>query len=103
MEDLKNLGTIPCVRNSLLYGIGTGVGIGAVRFLGTRSELPRVLWEAHNSRVDGLELGGVYLLRCFSWKLVSPTAQLPKEGHRKLIRPGRSARSSAGKSWPRSA
>ncbi|EKD00668.1 hypothetical protein A1Q2_05028 [Trichosporon asahii var. asahii CBS 8904] len=36
VEDFKNLGNIPCVRNSLLYGIGTGVGIGAVRFLGTR-------------------------------------------------------------------
>ena len=30
-NDLKRIGEIPCARNSLLTGIGAGVGIGFVR------------------------------------------------------------------------
>jgi len=37
-QEFQNLDKIPCIRNSLLYGIGGGTGIGAIRFLGTRSE-----------------------------------------------------------------
>nr|KIR48882.1 hypothetical protein I312_01952 [Cryptococcus bacillisporus CA1280] len=28
-QDLENIGQIPCARNSLLYGIAGGVGVGA--------------------------------------------------------------------------
>ncbi|KIR30364.1 hypothetical protein I307_03473 [Cryptococcus deuterogattii 99/473] len=28
-QDLENIGKIPCARNSLLYGIAGGVGVGA--------------------------------------------------------------------------
>ncbi|KAK1923585.1 hypothetical protein DB88DRAFT_304640 [Papiliotrema laurentii] len=30
-DDFQNLGQTPCVRTSLLYGIGGGIGLGAVR------------------------------------------------------------------------
>jgi len=40
VEDLKNVGNIPCGRDSLLYGIGGGVGIGCLRFLGSSN--PRI-------------------------------------------------------------
>ncbi|ORZ38250.1 hypothetical protein BCR44DRAFT_34060 [Catenaria anguillulae PL171] len=31
-DDFKNIGQVPCARNSFLYGIGSGVGAGALRF-----------------------------------------------------------------------
>ncbi|RSH93287.1 hypothetical protein EHS25_007641 [Saitozyma podzolica] len=37
-RDLENIGQIPCARNSLLYGIAGGAGVGAVRFISSRSE-----------------------------------------------------------------
>ncbi len=36
IKDFENIGNIPCARSSLLYGIGGGAGIGAVRFLSSR-------------------------------------------------------------------
>ncbi|GFZ52380.1 hypothetical protein JCM24511_10153 [Saitozyma sp. JCM 24511] len=35
-RDLENIGQIPCARNSLLYGIAGGAGVGAVRFISSR-------------------------------------------------------------------
>lgn len=34
-QDLERLNEIPCIRQSLLYGIGGGVGLGAVRMFGS--------------------------------------------------------------------
>lgn len=36
-EDIQKIGEVPCARSSLLYGIGGGSAIGAVRYLGSRS------------------------------------------------------------------
>ncbi|KAI9341261.1 hypothetical protein DFJ73DRAFT_843894 [Zopfochytrium polystomum] len=38
LKDLapENVARLPCARNALLYGIGTGLGIGTARFLATR-------------------------------------------------------------------
>jgi hypothetical protein len=35
-RDFENLNQIPCARSSLLYGIGGGVGLGAVRFISSK-------------------------------------------------------------------
>ncbi|WVQ71048.1 hypothetical protein IAR50_000573 [Cryptococcus sp. DSM 104548] len=43
-DDFENLGKIPCARNSLLYGIAGGTGIGAVRFLGSRRPYSAANW-----------------------------------------------------------
>ncbi|KAF8583122.1 hypothetical protein K439DRAFT_1634709 [Ramaria rubella] len=36
VEDLSNIGQIPCARNSLLGGIASGVGIGFIRGINAR-------------------------------------------------------------------
>jgi hypothetical protein len=36
-DDLSHIGDFPCARSSLLYGIGGGSAIGAVRYIGSRS------------------------------------------------------------------
>lgn len=38
IQDFKRIPSMPCARESLLYGIGTGAGIGGIRFLSSRSK-----------------------------------------------------------------
>ncbi|OCF41376.1 hypothetical protein I317_04767 [Kwoniella heveanensis CBS 569] len=57
-EDFENIGKIPCARNSLLYGIAGGAGIGAVRFLGSRRP-----WVAANWAV-----GSFIAIAAFQWE-----------------------------------
>ncbi|XAO23318.1 hypothetical protein I312_102096 [Cryptococcus bacillisporus CA1280] len=57
-QDLENIGQIPCARNSLLYGIAGGVGVGAVRFLGSRKP-----WLAANWAV-----GSFIAISIFQWE-----------------------------------
>ncbi|OWZ61572.1 hypothetical protein J008_01776 [Cryptococcus neoformans] len=57
-QDLENIGKIPCARNSLLYGIAGGVGVGAVRFLGSRKP-----WLAANWAV-----GSFIAISVFQWE-----------------------------------
>ncbi|ODN84329.1 hypothetical protein L202_00303 [Cryptococcus amylolentus CBS 6039] len=57
-NDLENLGKMPCARNSLLYGIAGGTGIGAVRFLGSRRP-----WSAANWAV-----GSFLAITLFQWE-----------------------------------
>ncbi|OAD67496.1 hypothetical protein PHYBLDRAFT_151404 [Phycomyces blakesleeanus NRRL 1555(-)] len=33
LEDFKDVPKIPCARNAMLYGMGAGTGVGAVRYL----------------------------------------------------------------------
>ncbi|KAI9027177.1 hypothetical protein CLU79DRAFT_740690, partial [Phycomyces nitens] len=33
IEDFKDVPKIPCARNSLLYGMGSGIGVGAIRYM----------------------------------------------------------------------
>ncbi|WWD17977.1 hypothetical protein CI109_102423 [Kwoniella shandongensis] len=58
VEDLENIGKIPCARNSLLYGIAGGAGVGAVRFLGSRRP-----WLAANWAV-----GSFIAIAVFQWE-----------------------------------
>ncbi|KAK6905505.1 hypothetical protein I203_106334 [Kwoniella mangroviensis CBS 8507] len=58
-EDFENIGKIPCARNSLLYGIAGGAGLGAVRFLGSRKP-----WVAANWAV-----GSFILISGFQWEM----------------------------------
>ncbi|KAK8865838.1 hypothetical protein IAR55_000986 [Kwoniella newhampshirensis] len=58
LEDFENIGKIPCARNSLLYGIAGGTGIGAVRFLGSRRP-----WLAANWAV-----GSFLAIAVFQWE-----------------------------------
>ncbi|CAK9782550.1 hypothetical protein CC85DRAFT_326933 [Cutaneotrichosporon oleaginosum] len=41
---LERAGQVPCLRSSALYGISGGVGIGAIRFLGTRKVYSACNW-----------------------------------------------------------
>ncbi|WVW82091.1 hypothetical protein I302_104096 [Kwoniella bestiolae CBS 10118] len=59
LEDFENIGKIPCARNSLLYGIAGGAGLGAVRFLGSRKP-----WVAANWAV-----GSFILISGFQWEM----------------------------------
>ncbi|WWC86050.1 uncharacterized protein L201_000921 [Kwoniella dendrophila CBS 6074] len=59
IEDFENIGKIPCARNSLLYGIAGGTGLGAVRFLGSRKP-----WVAANWAV-----GSFILISAFQWEM----------------------------------
>ncbi|OZJ03011.1 hypothetical protein BZG36_03977 [Bifiguratus adelaidae] len=43
-NDFSHLAEKPCVRTSLLYGIGTGTGVGLVRFLTSRLPLSSCNW-----------------------------------------------------------
>jgi cytochrome c oxidase assembly protein subunit 20 len=52
LEDFKKVHMYPCVRESLLMGIGGGFGIGGIR----------ALW------------GGMFVLNCSSWTLADVTA-----------------------------
>jgi len=36
VDDLKNMGNIPCTRNSLLAGIASGLGVGFIRSMNTK-------------------------------------------------------------------
>lgn len=38
VADFKRIPSMPCARESLLYGIGTGAGIGGIRYVSSRSE-----------------------------------------------------------------
>ncbi|KAE8540006.1 hypothetical protein D1P53_003944 [Cryptococcus gattii VGV] len=51
-QDLENIGQIPCARNSLLYGIAGGVGVGAVRFLGSRKPWLAANWAVADKNAD---------------------------------------------------
>merc|ERR1712232_564471 len=45
MVDVKeDLTRIPCLRTALLYGIGGGIGVGAVRFFGSGRVKTAVHW-----------------------------------------------------------
>ncbi|ORX37741.1 hypothetical protein BD324DRAFT_623102 [Kockovaella imperatae] len=58
VEDLKNVGSIPCGRDSLLYGIGGGVGIGCLRYL-----------SSSNPRVAGnWAVGSFMLIAIYQWE-----------------------------------
>lgn len=36
VDDLKNMGNLPCTRNSLLAGIASGLGVGFIRSMNTK-------------------------------------------------------------------
>jgi hypothetical protein len=44
LDDFRRIPTMPCARESLLYGIGTGAGVGGIRFLSTRREYSRLMF-----------------------------------------------------------
>ncbi|KAI9316996.1 hypothetical protein BX666DRAFT_2027070 [Dichotomocladium elegans] len=44
LEDFKDVGKIPCARNSLLYGMGAGLGLGSIRFFVKRSVPSAANW-----------------------------------------------------------
>ncbi|KAG8754985.1 hypothetical protein FRC12_011033 [Ceratobasidium sp. 428] len=48
---------MPCARESLLYGIGTGAGVGGIRYLSSR----RILLSCHWA------VGTFVLVSSFSW------------------------------------
>ncbi|WWC58385.1 uncharacterized protein I303_100925 [Kwoniella dejecticola CBS 10117] len=58
-EDFQNIGKIPCARNSLLYGIAGGTGLGAVRFLGSRKPKSAANWA----------VGSFILISGFQWEM----------------------------------
>ncbi|KAG0169103.1 hypothetical protein DFQ28_002289 [Apophysomyces sp. BC1034] len=39
LEDFKDVNRIPCARNSILYGMGAGLGLGSIRYIAT-SKVP---------------------------------------------------------------
>ncbi|KAI9638956.1 uncharacterized protein MKK02DRAFT_41986 [Dioszegia hungarica] len=43
-NDFRNIEQIPCIRQSLLSGIAGGAGIGAVRYLASRSPRAGANW-----------------------------------------------------------
>ncbi|WVQ85330.1 hypothetical protein IAT38_007495 [Cryptococcus sp. DSM 104549] len=57
-QDLENIGQIPCARNSLLYGIAGGTGLGVVRFLGSRRVISGGNWA----------VGGFIAIATFQWE-----------------------------------
>lgn len=57
VEDFRRIPSMPCARESLLYGIGTGAGVGGIRFLSSR----RVLLSCHWA------VGTFVLVSSFSW------------------------------------
>ncbi|KAJ1303375.1 hypothetical protein OPQ81_011569 [Rhizoctonia solani] len=57
VEDFKRIPSMPCARESLLYGIGTGAGIGGIRFISSRSILTSCHWA----------VGTFVLVSSFSW------------------------------------
>ncbi|KAI7863578.1 hypothetical protein BDF14DRAFT_1885003 [Spinellus fusiger] len=44
LEDFKQVAKIPCARNALLYGMGTGVSVGAIRYLMKRKVPTAANW-----------------------------------------------------------
>ncbi|CAE6469067.1 unnamed protein product [Rhizoctonia solani] len=57
VQDFKRIPSMPCARESLLYGIGTGAGIGGIRFISSRSVLTSCHWA----------IGTFVLVSSFSW------------------------------------
>ncbi|CEL62531.1 hypothetical protein RSOLAG1IB_04887 [Rhizoctonia solani AG-1 IB] len=57
LQDFKRIPSMPCARESLLYGIGTGAGIGGIRFISSRSILTSCHWA----------VGTFILVSSFSW------------------------------------
>ncbi|KAG8762702.1 hypothetical protein FRC12_008904 [Ceratobasidium sp. 428] len=57
VEDLRRIPSMPCARESLLYGIGTGTGVGGIRYLSSR----RILLSCHWA------VGTFVLVSSFSW------------------------------------
>ncbi|QRV92464.1 hypothetical protein RhiJN_20482 [Ceratobasidium sp. AG-Ba] len=57
IDDFRRIPSMPCARESLLYGIGTGAGIGGIRFLSSR----RILLSCHWA------VGTFVLVSSFSW------------------------------------
>ncbi|KAF8746525.1 hypothetical protein RHS02_00844, partial [Rhizoctonia solani] len=57
VQDFKRIPSMPCARESLLYGIGTGAGIGGIRFISSRSILTSCHWA----------VGAFVLVSSFSW------------------------------------
>ncbi|KAH7336937.1 hypothetical protein B0J17DRAFT_718849 [Rhizoctonia solani] len=57
VQDFKRIPSMPCARESLLYGIGTGAGIGGIRFISSRSILTSCHWA----------VGTFVLVSSFSW------------------------------------
>ncbi|CAE6458240.1 unnamed protein product [Rhizoctonia solani] len=57
VQDFKRIPSMPCARESLLYGIGTGAGIGGIRFVSSRSILTSCHWA----------VGTFVLVSSFSW------------------------------------
>ncbi|KAI9592794.1 hypothetical protein BDF19DRAFT_450132 [Syncephalis fuscata] len=41
---MRNIGKVPCARDSLLYGIGGGIAVGAGRFITSRKALTASNW-----------------------------------------------------------
>ncbi|CAE6518183.1 unnamed protein product [Rhizoctonia solani] len=57
VQDFKRIPSMPCARESLLYGIGTGASIGGIRFISSRSILTSCHWA----------IGTFVLVSSFSW------------------------------------
>ncbi|CAE6415664.1 unnamed protein product [Rhizoctonia solani] len=57
VQDFKRIPSMPCARESLMYGIGTGAGIGGIRFISSRSILTSCHWA----------VGTFVLVSSFSW------------------------------------
>ncbi|KAG9026024.1 hypothetical protein FS837_004750 [Tulasnella sp. UAMH 9824] len=56
VDDFKRLPEIPCARNSLMYGIASGAGIGALRYLNAGPK-PAANWA----------MGAFVFISCTSW------------------------------------
>jgi cytochrome c oxidase assembly protein subunit 20 len=87
MEDISKIGETPCARSSLLYGIGGGSALGAVRYIGSRSEsihsyrstMRRVLMIGPKAGANWAVLGFV-VIAITQWSVLSPCAvQIPRE------------------------
>ncbi|KIO16233.1 hypothetical protein M407DRAFT_34114 [Tulasnella calospora MUT 4182] len=56
VDDFKRLPEIPCARNSLMYGIASGAGIGALRYL-----------NAGPKAAANWAMGAFVFISCTSW------------------------------------
>jgi len=74
VEDLENIGHIPCARNSLMSGIATGAGVGVIRAL---SASPRV---ACNWAV-----GSFILVACGTWHVCQKRMDEERRKVQKII------------------
>jgi len=57
-KDLQNATQIPCFRNSMLWGIGGGVGVGAVR----------AIWTSRPSVIGSWTVISFVLISAFQWE-----------------------------------